>query len=321
MAAMKAIRVQGAMFCCGAAAAVAGADVIRRLPPQVFVVLLGGLILVLGAPHGSLDALLVSRRGLVSSKLGWTVFVASYLAFAAVVVAMRWALPGLFLALFLAVSLVHFSGDPLPGARIATRILYSGAILALPTLRYADDVRHLFALLAGDGPAQLGVSALHFLALPWALALFGVALAAMRSDGLAGLELAALGGLMLFAPPLLGFTVFFCGMHGARHVLRTLDDCGPGLSRGVMAALVVPTLAVLLLLATAWHFLRGQPIEAKVIQVVFVALAALTLPHMAIVEPLRLARCRRAAEPRSRLPSELDFRLDAEDGCSKVTSS
>lgn len=92
---------------------------------------------------------------------------------------------------------------------------------------------------------------------------------------------------MIFAPPLLAFTVFFCGMHGARHIVRALRYYDLKISLGQIAAVVLPTLAVFLLLTTVWQFLRGVPFESKATAVIFVALAALTFPHMAVVEPLR----------------------------------
>jgi hypothetical protein len=50
----------------------------------------------------------------------------------------------------------------------------------------------------------------------------------------------------------------------------------------------LPMLGVLLASATAWHFLDGMPINGAIIQLVFVGLAALTVPHMALVERVRL---------------------------------
>jgi hypothetical protein len=38
----------------------------------------------------------------------------------------------------------------------------------------------------------------------------------------------------------------------------------------------------------AWQFRSGLTIDAKIIQILFVMLGALTVPHMIIVEPIRI---------------------------------
>jgi Brp/Blh family beta-carotene 15,15'-monooxygenase len=110
-----------------------------------------------------------------------------------------------------------------------------------------------------------------------------------RRDRLTALEFAAVGILAFVAPPLLAFTLFFCGMHGARHILRSFSYSGRDSWRLVSLAASLPMLGVGLASAGAWHVLKDTPLDARVVQIVFVGLAALTVPHMALVERVRLA--------------------------------
>jgi hypothetical protein len=57
----------------------------------------------------------------------------------------------------------------------------------------------------------------------------------------------------------------------------------------LLAAALLPMLGVLGGSALAWYFLREISLDAKIIQLVFVGLAALTVPHMALVEQVRLS--------------------------------
>jgi hypothetical protein len=41
--------------------------------------------------------------------------------------------------------------------------------------------------------------------------------------------------------------------------------------------------------AVAWHLLKDTTLDARVLQIVFVGLAALTVPHMVLVERVRLS--------------------------------
>jgi Brp/Blh family beta-carotene 15,15'-monooxygenase len=95
--------------------------------------------------------------------------------------------------------------------------------------------------------------------------------------------------LAVAAPPLLAFTLYFCGMHSARHILRTIDYSGT-FSRPLLAlSALLPMIGVLVIAVVGWEFLKGKSLDERIVQVVFVGLAALTVPHMALVERVRLS--------------------------------
>ena len=56
---------------------------------------------------------------------------------------------------------------------------------------------------------------------------------------------------------------------------------------GVVLLALWPTLAVLAVLALLGGLLRDRPLQESVMQLVFVGLAALTLPHMVLLERAR----------------------------------
>jgi Brp/Blh family beta-carotene 15,15'-monooxygenase len=185
--------------------------------------------------------------------------------------------------------MLHFSGDPAAGTPGLARVLYGGAIIVLPTLLHAEEITRLFSLLVGIDAATLVTPFLRLLAWPWLIGLAMAAIQRLPKDWLTALEMGAVAVLAVLAPPLISFTVFFCAMHSARHILRTIDYSGrtsPGL---ILGATLLPMLGVLIASAAAWHFLAGTPINGAIIQLVFVGLAALTVPHMALVERVRLS--------------------------------
>ena len=51
---------------------------------------------------------------------------------------------------------------------------------------------------------------------------------------------------------------------------------------------LLPMVGVALASAAAWYFFKDNPLDARVVQIVYVGLAALTVPHMVLVERVRL---------------------------------
>jgi Brp/Blh family beta-carotene 15,15'-monooxygenase len=252
------------------------------------------LILLLGVPHGALDPLFAQAFWRIKSRAAWLGFILVYLLLAASVVLLWWWLPMVFLIGFLAVSVLHFSGDLSSGATFFERLVFGTAVVALPAAWHASELLRLFSQLVGANAAQPVVAALQLIAWPCMLALLcWVAWALVRrknSDGWRTMEMAALGLLALTATPLLGFAVYFCAMHSARHILRTQRFTSVAPIRMALVA-ALPILGLLVLSAigwTLWPAGADTSISARQLQWLFVALAALTLPHMLLVERLRL---------------------------------
>ena len=86
-------------------------------------------------------------------------------------------------------------------------------------------------------------------------------------------------------------------MHSARHILRTVAYASPSPSWLLLTAGVLPMVLVFLASAISWFCLADTPLDARLIQFVFVGLAALTVPHMALIERVRLSGWQRPALP------------------------
>lgn len=287
MALTRALQLQGYAFVALAFLASLFSLTATRQDPQSELLLMGGLITLLGVPHGAVDGLYAQRLYGVKNPKQWLAFVALYLIPVGLVICLWQAAPLLFLTGFLLISVVHFSGDPQPGTPLLTRILYGGAIVVLPVLFHPAEVQRLFHFLIGTDHATLVVSGLQPFAWPWLIALVISAQMVWRSSRLTALELLAVGALALAAPPLWAFTIFFCGMHSTRHLLRTFDFAGRPSTRSLLLAASLPMLTVAVIGGAGLAWPGSVSLEARLSQLVFVGLAALTVPHMALVERVR----------------------------------
>ena len=245
------------------------------------------VILLLGVPHGALDTVFARELFHIGTPVHWLLFVTAYLVLAGMVVLLWWFAPGCFMVGFLLISVFHFSGDPLVDMRMGARLLCGGAVIVLPTMLHATQMATLFAHLIGAQAAEAVVALLQMASFPLLVAELLLIAVVMRSDLMAGCEILCVALLSLFATPLVAFAVFFCGLHGPRHFLRTATLTGRTLSALFVTSAVIPTAACLVVAALMLAIAPDLPTDARIVRIVFVGLAALTVPHMVLVERVR----------------------------------
>ena len=245
-------------------------------------------VVLLGLPHGAYDAWLIHERAAGSRRR--LAILAAYLA-GVVGVFLVWPrIPDLALALFLLTSIVHFGrGD----RRVAPFGLPSwvevpvrgGWVVLAPLGAGGEELEFVFEALTGDA-STTWLMVLAELRLPLlALWIATVLVATVRCPRMPViLEGVALGVLALVAPPLMAFAVYFCGWHSTRHLLR-LRATGRDWSHivGRSAPAVVATLALASIAAVVDDGTSAETIA----RVLFVGLAAVSVPHVVLVDGTR----------------------------------
>lgn len=258
-------------------------------PSASMVLLLGVLVSTIGLPHGGLDAWLAQRRGLVR---GWgqiVLFHVLYLLAAITVGVLWWWQPGLALIGFLLISAWHFAGD-WPGLPPTWRMLAGVALLGLPAWSWVEPVTGIFGVLAGQEGERL--AALIGAGGPLLLSVLACTLWLLRRQPLAAAEVLALAGLALTAPPLLFFAVYFCALHSPRQLRLSLTGVSSAQRRSLLLlAGAYAAVSGLLVLAAGFaivavdHTLQvwwAQLDADQGLRMLFIGLAALTVPHMGV---------------------------------------
>lgn len=286
---MKPLHLQSMGFIGVAIAALFSSLFLPPLELHIVLMLVMGLVAVLGVPHGALDPIFAKKFYQLSSILRWSVFLAGYILLAGLVVVAWWYTPYVFLWVFLVLSLVHFSGDLRPETSTLAQVLYGGASMVLPAALHQEELGHLFSLLIGDVRGHGVAFTLHILAWPWLTGLALESLRIFKTDRQTVLEMGAVAAIATLLSPLIAFAIFFCCMHSARHIVRTQMYTAAS-TRVLVSVATGPLLGVILLGGAVWVFFPPSEMDSRVIQFVFVGLAALTVPHMCLVERLRWAR-------------------------------
>ena len=234
---------------------------------------------LLGLPHGSLDTAVAKRYLPLDNGPRLMIFFATYLTLAGLVIAFWWQFPNIALAIFLIYSAVHFGDDIAPRINKLGASGYGLGIIALPVTFHPEPVLAIFRALGSDQSQALVVAA------PWALGISAVMLAIglyqspdrALSDWRDPLLLSAAA---IILHPLAYFIAYWCFLHSPRHLELAARDLGLESWAEKLRALAPTTLATYGLVIVAVPFLLGLPADAILLRVIFIGLAALTVPHM-----------------------------------------
>ena len=237
-----------------------------------------GAIVLLGVPHGSLDVLFALRAYELNSLKAWVVFLMAYLLVAMGIILLWLLLPVWFFIGFLIFSALHFSDDLNTPNHMLIKLSYGAAVICLPSIVHGEALVGLYALFVDASVAQRIVTVSQWLNYP-ILFLMGILLFNRQINIREKLDAYAVLAIMTLLPPILAFAVYFCLMHSARHLIRSHAFFGKLNARLFIMALVLPTLAVIIMACGVWLFTTTRTFELDLIRMVFIGLAALTFPH------------------------------------------
>jgi beta-carotene 15,15'-dioxygenase len=248
---------------------------------QIFVLL--AVVVLLGVPHGALDPWIAEKAGLIETRRAQMTFHLLYIAGAAAVVAIWSILPLAALIGFLLISAWHFSGDWSDVFGVGMRWISGGLLLWMPIVFHTESVAEIFAMLSEDRGGRLA----HWLHVPTLVvllvAMLVIAVALQRHKWWAVVEFGALVVLAATAPPLVYFAVYFCLLHSPNHLLGYFALAGPALRGRLIKMTLLYSIGSLAVAApVVWLWPDGGA-NSLIARVIFIGLAALTVPHMALL--------------------------------------
>ena len=240
-------------------------------------------VALLGIPHGAVDPLLARVFGVANTPTRTLVFFIAYVAIAGLVVGAWLLAPALSLGAFLALSIWHFRGDWLEEVSLAEASAAATTVVCAPALFHPAEITEIFSMLAFGATVEHLVSIARVAGAVAVAVLIGTVALRFRQQRLAALELLSLPLLAWLLPPLLFFVLYFCGLHSPRHIIesaRILSWRSPAVrvtAVGISAVTVAAAVAIYVSLPT----IDTAP---RLLAVVFIGLAALTVPHMLLLE-------------------------------------
>jgi len=250
-----------------------------------------GAVVLIGLPHGALDGAIAIHLGFSRKAMLFARFLILYVAMAGLVIAAWLLAPTLCLLGFLIISMIHFgAGDARQGAgwvRGAEVVAHGGLVVTGISQMHRAEVDVIFAYLTG------GDTTLVWQGLDMLTVVVGASLVVCLAQALwhrrwrsTALELCALAILFALTPPLVGFAVYFCCVHSARHIASIMTSLRQHMSLAavtVQAAIFSVGSWLAGAVAIWWLADAGDP-QPVVLRVVFIGLAALTVPHMILID-------------------------------------
>ena len=253
--------------------------------------LLGALLLIviLGVPHGSLDILFARQTYQLVHVTKWLKFLFLYSVSCLLIIALWILFPSLFFVVFLILSAIHFSDDiNLPGNQLL-KLCYGFAIISLPGVIHGVELTKLYAMIIDEGISQKIVLISKYLGI-FLLGLLAALMMSKKINTRTKYEIAAISILFLTTTPILAFTLYFCLMHSARHLIRSHFFLTHAGHKEFIFSLILPTLAVIIMGAGIWYFKLTPSVEKDLIQIIFVGLAALTVPHAWVLQKANFSK-------------------------------
>ena len=242
-------------------------------------------ILIIGIPHGASD-ILIARRLYSQGWFKLLSFVIGYF-FLAIIVLITWHFYPIFsLSSFLLISALHFGlldtlATQTTDYKALRAFIYGATPIIIPITFHTSEVNEIFNLLIFD-ESDFAYQ-LDLLFPFWLIGVIVLFAKNNRKTVRELFEIILLGCLLALIPPLWGFAFYFCFVHSVRHFLnlsKTLNEIG----KFDIFAIIVTIAVTLMLIFTATLLLTGKKLEDDLLRVTFIGLAALTVPHMLLVD-------------------------------------
>jgi len=247
-------------------------------------------VVLVGLPHGAFDGAIANHLGAGRSLAEAAKFITSYCTAAGLVIVIWIMFPAVTLTLFLIISMIHFGrGDASAQSRpvFIMQVLLHGGLPIFGIIYFQQSsVFPLFDALTNGG-SDLPILTSNIMVPVMGLMAGVYSLMAFRDASLRArfAEFVLLAVVFAFLPPLVSFALYFCIIHTGRHMRRIWHVLASSSSpEGLYKQAAGFTLASWLVGGVALVWLETGNLDAALLQVVFIGLAALTVPHMILVD-------------------------------------
>ena len=251
---------------------------------------LAGIVMI-GLPHGAYDGAVAIHLGIIKRFSSFVKFMIIYVALAALVVAIWMIAPIISLIIFLTISMLHFgAGDIKNGQGVlgfSEALAHGGLAIVGISQFHRSEVDEIFSYLINNDTTYVWL-AIDILTVATIFAIITCVLQALNNSkwSVTVLELLLLGIVYAVAPPLLGFAIYFCCVHSARHFRKIYASIKQSVSTTSIRnqAILFTSISWIAAGIAFWMFADFANPGPTIMRITFIGLAALTVPHMLLID-------------------------------------
>lgn len=251
---------------------------------------LAGIVMI-GLPHGAYDGAVAIHLGIIKRFSSFVKFMIIYVALAALVVTIWMIAPIISLIIFLTISMLHFgAGDIKNGQGVlgfSEALAHGGLAIVGISQFHRSEVDEIFSYLINSDTTYVWL-AIDILTVATIFAIITCVLQALNNSkwSVTVLELLLLGIVYAVAPPLLGFAIYFCCVHSARHFRKIYASIKQSVSTTSIRnqAILFTSISWIAAGIAFWMFADFANPGPTIMRITFIGLAALTVPHMLLID-------------------------------------
>jgi Brp/Blh family beta-carotene 15,15'-monooxygenase len=243
-----------------------------------------GFVATFGLSHGSLDWLLAHHWGIRRTFTESMIFLACYVMIVLLTLGVWSSLPTIALIIFLVMSIYHFAHDWRDELSGNSAIILGLSTITVPGIVYQNDILNIFKLLVSDTNAVYFSQFLHYTGFLSIAASSLIAIQQFKISRFLSVEIVTLLATGLLLPPIIYFSLYFCILHSTKHWF-TMNKIG--LCQDLFQTLwsvLWPT--IICIIVGGWFCYQENTLSFSnaLIRIIFIGLAALTVPHWILLE-------------------------------------
>ena len=236
-------------------------------------------VILFGLPHGALDTLLAKEKKLYNNFFSFIFFHLIYISVALITFFLWFQASSLLLFLFLLISIFHFSEDWKGVINIYQRLVIASSVISLTIFFKKEAVQSIFLSLTKSYHSNYIIDFFYYLSfilLP--LLLIIIFLNFNKKEVIFNIITIFVTSMLL--NPLMYFLCYFCFFHSSKNFKESKKLLFPNNKALQKKVILINLLFTITLYAIIFNIFLTGAIEDKLLKIIFIGLASLTVPHM-----------------------------------------